>query len=239
LGVGSAKSYRMAEGTLPPKREVACTLLRKGSLFVHLDPRVSGVRVPAWLSHQPQLVLQVGFEMLIPIPDLRVDDEGVLGTLSFSRMPFTCFVPWDAVFALVGDDGRGMVWPESMPAEIAAEVDREAARAKRSGDVVRPTRARGESDKREGLRAVHDSGDAGDAGASSTLWHELHDGKAELERDTDKMSAPNFRADARARAVEGARESSDARGAARPARGAQAGPSRARRSLPPYLRVVK
>jgi stringent starvation protein B len=117
---------------LPPKREVATALLGKGSLFVHLDPRAVGVEVPDWLKQQPQLVLQVGLQMLIPIPDLRVDADGVFGTLSFSRHPFACYVPWDAVFALVGDDGRGMVWPESMPAEIAAEVDREAVRAKRS-----------------------------------------------------------------------------------------------------------
>jgi hypothetical protein len=32
------------------------------------------------------------------------------------------------VFALVGDDGRGMVWPESMPLEIASEVEREVKR---------------------------------------------------------------------------------------------------------------
>lgn len=119
----------MSEGPLPLKRDVAKMLLRKGSLFVHLDPRASDVIVPPWLRHQAQLVLQVGFDMPIPIPDLRVDDDGVLGTLSFSRTPFTCHVPWHAVFALVGDEGRGMVWPESMPAEIAAEVEREALRS--------------------------------------------------------------------------------------------------------------
>ncbi|HEX2677665.1 MAG TPA: hypothetical protein VHM19_13525 [Polyangiales bacterium] len=122
----------MSEGVLPPKRDVAKALLRKGSLFVHLDPRVEGVSVPSWLTQQPQLVLQVGFDMVIPIPDLRVDEQGVFGTLSFSRNPFACNVPWDAVFALVGDDGRGLVWPESMPPEIAAEVEREAQRARRA-----------------------------------------------------------------------------------------------------------
>jgi hypothetical protein len=120
----------MSDGPLPYKRDVANMLLRKGSLFIHLDPRVSDVIVPPWLRHQAQLVLQVGFDMPIPIPDLRVDDEGVFGTLSFSRTPFACTVPWNAVFALVGDEGRGMVWPDSMPAEIVAEVEREAMRAK-------------------------------------------------------------------------------------------------------------
>lgn len=116
---------------LPPKREVAHALLMQGAVFVHLDPRAGDVFVPEWLKRQPQLVLQIGLSMPVPIRDLRVDDAGVFGTLSFNRSPFTCMVPWHAVFALVGDDGRGMVWPDSMPPEIAQEVEREAERAAR------------------------------------------------------------------------------------------------------------
>lgn len=64
--------------------------------------------------------------MPVPIPDLRIDEEGVFGTLSFKGVPFTCFVPWAGVFALVGEDGKGMVWSTEMPAEIAGELQREA-----------------------------------------------------------------------------------------------------------------
>ncbi len=113
------------EQTMPPKKDVARALLLRGSVFVHLDPRTAGMVVPEWLRNQPQLVLQIGLDMPIPIPDLRVDDEGVYGTLSFQRSPFTCRVPWGGIFALVGEDGRGMIWPEDLPAEIAAEVERE------------------------------------------------------------------------------------------------------------------
>jgi len=130
----------MSDGPLPYKRDVANQLLRKGSLFIHLDPRVSDVVVPPWLRHQAQLVLQVGLDMPIPIPDLRVDEHGIFGTLSFSRTPFACNVPWTAIFALVGDEGRGMVWPESMPAEIVAEVERETQRAKLSKESSGRTR---------------------------------------------------------------------------------------------------
>ena len=105
-------------------------LLLRGSVFVHLDPRADGVLVPQWLREQAQLVLQIGLDMPVPIPDLRVDDRGVSGTLSFQRSPFTCSVPWSSVFAIVGDDGRGMVWPTDFPPEIANEVARETARAK-------------------------------------------------------------------------------------------------------------
>jgi hypothetical protein len=118
----------MSKDAPPDKREVARSLLLRGSMFVHLDPRVEGVVVPPWLRKQPQLVLQMGLDMAVPILDLRIDKEGVYGTLSFNRSPFTCIVGWDAIFALSGDDGRGMVWPESMPQEILEEVEREAGR---------------------------------------------------------------------------------------------------------------
>jgi stringent starvation protein B len=113
---------------LPLKKDVAQQLLLRGSVFVHLDPRRVEVEVPSWLSRQPQLVLQIGLDLAIPIPDLRVDDDGVCGTLSFQREGHFCRVPWDAIFAVVGEDGRGMVWPEDLPLEIAAEVERETAR---------------------------------------------------------------------------------------------------------------
>ena len=116
------------EKPLPPKLDVARYLLAQGSVFVHLDPRMDTVAVPQWYRSEPQLVLQIGFDMPVPIRDLEVDSDGVYGTLSFNRTPFTCEVPWEAVFALAGDDGRGMVWPDSMPHEISEEIEREAGR---------------------------------------------------------------------------------------------------------------
>ena len=118
-------------------------------MFVYLDPRADRVRVPPWLAQQAQLVLQVGLDLPVPIPDLRVDDGGVYGTLSFNRAPFSCAVPWEAVFALVGDDGMGVVWPEDMPAEIAAEVEQ----AQRRGGVP-PQAAAPTAEKRPRLRAI-------------------------------------------------------------------------------------
>jgi hypothetical protein len=147
---------------LPNKKDVARALLLKGTVFVHLDPRVEAVIVPNWLRRQPQLVLQVGLDLPIPIPDLRVDDVGVFGTLSFNRTAFTCMVPWVAVFAVVGDDGRGMVWPGSMPSEIASEVEREvqrargvAAREEGAIDEVQPGKGVRRSAPREQAREDH------------------------------------------------------------------------------------
>src|SRR5215471_2823729 len=106
---------------LPPKKDVATALLQGPSLYIHLDPRKPDVIVPQYFKKQPQLVLQVGLNMAIPIPDLKVDDDAITCTLSFSRKPFWCRLPWTAVFALVGEDMKGMVWPDEVPAEVAAQ----------------------------------------------------------------------------------------------------------------------
>ncbi len=107
---------------LPPKKDVALALLEQSSVHVHLDPRLAGVVVPIAYKTHPQLVLQVGLNMKVPIPDLRVDDEGMSCTLSFNRSPFFCVVPWASVFAMVGDDGRPMVWPDDVPSDVARQA---------------------------------------------------------------------------------------------------------------------
>jgi stringent starvation protein B len=108
---------------LPSKQAVSLALLEEESVYLHLDPRRPGVSVPAWLARQPQLTLQVGLRnMVIPIPDLHVGDDGITCTLSFNRAPFHCTVPWHALFAVVGESGRGMVWPEDVPAEVVAQA---------------------------------------------------------------------------------------------------------------------
>jgi len=113
---------------LPPKKEVANALLQGPSVYVHLDPRRDGVTVPNWFKNQPQLVLQLGLNMALPIHDLDVSDDGISGTLSFNRRPFWCMLPWTAVFGLVGEDGRGMIWPEDVPTELAAQHQRPSLR---------------------------------------------------------------------------------------------------------------
>lgn len=112
---------------------MARALLLRGSVFVHLDPRSKGVVLPMHLTKQPQVMLQIGLDLPIPIPDLRVDGHGLSGTLSFNRSPFHCTIPWGAVFALAGEEGRGMIWEEAMPEELTAEVERELGKRPPNG----------------------------------------------------------------------------------------------------------
>lgn len=142
---------------LPPKKEVALALLERSSVDVYLDPRAKGVVVPPQFRKEPRLILKIGLNMPVPIPDLRLDEESMSCTLSFNRSPFYCVVPWSSVFAMVGEDGRGMVWPDDVPQELAVKVvepgeqdpraragaaEREAARADRETGSTASTSAR-------------------------------------------------------------------------------------------------
>lgn len=131
-------------GDPPSKQDQLLKLLDRGSVFVHLDPRREGVVVPEWLSHKPQLVLQLGRNFAIPIPDLEIDDTGVYCTLSFNRSPFHCSLPWSAVYALVAENGEVTVWPSELPLELVPEAApvRRQAPTSRQGRNKQPQRPR-------------------------------------------------------------------------------------------------
>ena len=112
----------------PPKRDVMLALLQAAdSVYVNFDPRRDGVLVPPQLKRQPRVVLQYGMNMAIPIPDLDVGEEGIGATLSFDRMPTWTFVPWSAVFAIVSQDQRGMLWEADVPREVQVDPKKQPA----------------------------------------------------------------------------------------------------------------
>jgi stringent starvation protein B len=248
---------------LPPKKEVALALLERSSVHVHLDPRAPGVVVPAWFKKQPQLVLQVGLNMPVPIPDLRLDEEGMSCTLSFNRTPFFCVVPWPGVYAMVGDDGRGMVWPDDVPPEVASQArgrESEAAGpkgapAKRSD---RPPTAL-EARSRDGA-AARKGGAGGSGGPRPAIAAVPAPSKAKKPRKRGRADGHGAEPDTRTRAGLVAVPSVGSKKAHEPApptpkappadssppntraiqaeRRPRAAP-RPKRELPPYLRVVK
>jgi stringent starvation protein B len=125
---------------LPSKKEVLLGLLEKASVLVHLDARREDVKVPRHLKTNPQLILQLGLNLAVPIPDLEVGDERVSCTLSFARTPFYCVLPYAAIFAMVAEDGgRAMVWPEDVPAEVAKAAETEA----RKLGLIKPNEVKG------------------------------------------------------------------------------------------------
>jgi stringent starvation protein B len=203
----------------PPKKDVALALLERSNdhgIYVHLDPRRDGVAVPAWFKKQPQLVLQIGLNMAIPIPDLRLDDDGMVCTLSFNRAPFYCVVPWTSVFAIMGDDFKGMVWPDDMPSEIARQAQ------------VRPIDGgqRKEPKPQAAGQASQGKGNGPKAAKRPR--------KRPVLAAVDESPAP-----AKAASPRRVAQPAPAQIAPSPPSKPAAGGSRKKRELPPYLRVVK
>lgn len=98
-------------------------MLDEGLVMVHLDPRTPGVVVPAQFHQDPVLRLNIAYGFNLPALD--IDHEGVYAMLSFNRQNFGCMLPWDAIFAMTApqDGHEGMVWPESIPPEMAPFFD--------------------------------------------------------------------------------------------------------------------
>jgi stringent starvation protein B len=223
---------------LPPKKDVALALLEQSTVYVHLDPRGDSVRVPDWFKKQPQLVLQIGLNMPVPIQDLDVGDEAVSCTLSFSRRPHFCWIPWTSVFALVGENGRGMVWPEDVPKEVAAQAAQQ--QKKEAAPKLRAVPA--ETRPPEGKAAEDEA--------------KVKKKRARKAKGADGVKTDGVKTEAVKKPKATSPRANAARDAARPQRPepalaqpsaasqasegtSQAGDSKPRRELPPYLRVIK
>jgi stringent starvation protein B len=162
-------------------------LLEQASMYIHLDPRADSVQVPSSFKNQPQLVLQVGLNMAVAIPDLHVDEQCLSCTLSFNRTPFFCMIPWPAVFALVGENGQAMVWAEDVPAEVAAQAQAQKApekprthlRSVGDGESAPPAAAKAEPIQTEKKPAAKASRASAKSGA----------GKLEASKATLKASS--------------------------------------------------
>ncbi len=206
---------------LPPKKEVALALLERSNVDVYLDPRANGVVVPPQFRKEARLILKIGLNMPVPIPDLRLDDESMSCTLSFNRSPFFCIVPWPSVFAMVGDDGRGMVWPDDVPQELAIRVAEERVPPAEADGPASPPRNRGRArEERAELAAV----DRPDRPARPKRTR-----KKKEERRPALVAVP----------PQAAAPEAPAAGKSMPAAAERASAGRPKRELPPYLRVVK
>jgi stringent starvation protein B len=233
---------------LPPKKEVALALLERSNdkgIYVHLDPRQAAVVVPPWFKKQPQLVLQIGLNMAIPIPDLRLDDEGMSCTLSFNRSPFFCVVPWASVFAIVGDDARGMVWPDDVPAEIA----RHASPSQQQASGPAPVRAIDGPAKGKGPQARDTKPESARSPSTNGAGGKKHKKRpplaavsdAEAPKGKQGRSESSQKGESRGGTVSRANSAAAAPPVIPAAPGSKPamGTPRKKRELPPYLRVVK
>ena len=224
---------------LPRKKDVVLQLLEQATVFVHLDPRAEAVRVPPWFKRQPQLVLQVGLNMAVPIPDLEVNDEGLSCTLSFNRAPFLCVITWSAVFALVDENRQGMVWPDDVPPEIAAQAQQAKPAPARAELKIAPPPAAEAAPAKKAKRARKTATKAPARAASAEVKPARTRAAAKPRATAAKTTATKPKRAAAPVAVAAAQKAplQRAEPAAAPAPAAAAGDGK--RKLPPYLRVVK
>lgn len=105
--------------TAAQKLEVLQDFLANGAtarIYVTVLPRVgnNAPLLPERLYAQDIVSLDIGYATPVPIPDLKVFDLGVTGTLSFGGRPFYVEIPMDCIF-MVDSGSRRAVFPGYEP----------------------------------------------------------------------------------------------------------------------------
>lgn len=101
------------------KQAVLNLALESGPVEVVLDARVPGVTVPAACCSNYQLVLRLDY--MFQIPDMRIEENRLVATLSFNRKPHRCVIPFEAIWSIRTVDSQedeAIFYVEAMPPEI-------------------------------------------------------------------------------------------------------------------------
>ena len=93
------------------KQDVVTRLMEQQDFILLLiNPGAPGVKLPEELLRSTHPVgINIGWRMAIPVPDLKLDQQGIRGTLSFNREPFLCHFPWASVLQVTADDEH-LIW---------------------------------------------------------------------------------------------------------------------------------
>jgi stringent starvation protein B len=121
------------------KEAVVLQLLEEGDTTLCLDARHGGVEVPRQHAQNPslQLILNLNF----PHP-IHVSEDGISANLSFGGRRHACYIPMEALWAAFNPQNmKGMMWPDSMPPEVQANLTAEPAQTECDAGVT-PLKAR-------------------------------------------------------------------------------------------------
>jgi len=134
------------------KEAVILKLLSEGDTMLCLDARYKGVCVPP--QHTKHHALRLILNRNFPQP-IEVTAEGVSANLSFNGRRFTCYIPMEALWAAFNPQTmQGMMWPDSMPAEVKAEFAARQEHAIVSPSAPPPEAAIATPEPRGRLRTV-------------------------------------------------------------------------------------
>ncbi len=108
----------MSRSPLLNKRQVLERLLDAGMVLVALDARHADVEVPSQYRGDMQLRLNLSYRFELP---MKLTDSGIEASLTFDGLPFSCNLPWDAIFLMVSHTtGQPVLFREDVPQEIAS-----------------------------------------------------------------------------------------------------------------------
>lgn len=101
------------------KRRLIDEWLGNDHVLLHLDSRVSAVKVPDNLLGNPLLTLKVSrlFHGRIDL-----EESGISVSLKFSGEYFECFIPWNSIWAVSSDKGERKVWEDVLPEHMAQDI---------------------------------------------------------------------------------------------------------------------
>jgi stringent starvation protein B len=133
------------------KEAVVLKLLQEGDTMLCLDARCQGVRVPPEHTRNPALRLILNLNFPRPID---VTDEGVRADLAFGGRRTACYIPMEALWAAFNPETmQGMMWPDSMPPEVLADLAAQQQQAQiapsETSDSDQPEQPRVISGKRQ------------------------------------------------------------------------------------------
>lgn len=111
------------------------------SVLVQVDTSNKDLVIPSYLKANNTTTLEIGYNLVIPIPDLNITEDGFSCTLSFKRVQFHCFVPWDSIIGYGGDAYRHLLEIKNEHVEQASSTTNKKPSSKKdkNGKVIRPS----------------------------------------------------------------------------------------------------
>jgi len=96
--------------------------------------------IPEYLKKDAEVVLEIGYNTAIPIPDLELESNGVSCTLSFNRTPQYCFIPWESITGYGGDAVTALLeeLQKGKAKEDEPKLQQSTPKKSSSGRVIRP-----------------------------------------------------------------------------------------------------
>lgn len=105
-------------------------------MLIHVDTRVDGVTVPENLKNTPSVTFKLSklFQGATEISESLVTAQLLFGS---SRQ--TCTFPYDGIWGATSFKGSNIVWPESAPKEVLAQLEKAPAQPEPAPDAISKT----------------------------------------------------------------------------------------------------